>query len=115
MDKKCGYGILCSEKNFRLECGAYKNGLFINTCPVPRVALPIDSQILTKEERMANLIYPNGDYYLGPLNDTYQPHGHGGKLYSSTHICLFAGDWLNGVMQNPLEISGSSRIMVAES
>lgn len=45
----------------------------------------------------AELLYPNGDQYSGPLNDRGEPHGAGGVLWDDSASSLISCTFVNGI------------------
>ena len=91
-----GYGIQWDREGKRTKCGKFEQNKLIHSCAVPRSALPVDSNKLTEQEKTAALLYPNGDYYIGELDENNEPHDSNGKLYSSSNQLIHTGNWIKG-------------------
>ena len=99
-NQRSGHGMEWDDKGDRTHCGIYENSNHSKSCPVPRSALPVDSQKLTAYEKSASLLYPNGDYYVGSLNAANEPHCGDGHLFSSSNQLIYSGKWMNGKQLN---------------
>lgn len=81
------------------QCGHWRNDKLVLPAPVPRRILTEGSR-LSEHERNASLLFPDGSYFIGPLNRHDQAHGQG-KLFRANGDELQSGTWIHGTFQAP--------------
>lgn len=93
-DEQTGFGIEYTRAGKISACGRWLHSEMKEWHAVPRSVLP-RGKFLSEKAKQADLLYSDGGYYKGAVNEKSEAHGKG-ILYTATHQIVQGGRFQHG-------------------
>ena len=93
-DEQTGFGIEYTRAGKISACGRWLHSEMKEWHAVPRAVLP-RGKFLSEKAKQADLLYSDGGYYKGAVNEKSEAHGKG-ILYTATHQIVQGGRFQHG-------------------